>query len=304
MPDSFLFAGFGFSLGTWPISQAVVLVSDSINSKQIQLIGLPDGSLGLRIINSGVHEYYETDIIVADGGVKIVVTISYSSSGPSIRINGIDIGCAAAGSREKEIFKIHSQSAPFAEDLLMFSSDVPSYATHAEALFIRAIGDLAKAAKSNDWYVLLKSSADLRLLLLDGLLHKANERHRLKVDFCVAANAEPPPVDIDKLWNNIAPRDLPEKLLTTVNLDQLLRLRIFESKNGALTVKDVVRAAANADGGVHLGSPDRAEEGVVLMLDKEVTFFGHAASRQVLKDICKVVVAGSIPLIERIQGKS
>jgi len=290
------------SLDTWPIPHAAVMISESIENHQFLFIGLPDGSLGLRVIRGEANEDYETDIIVPDEEFKIVASINYSPSRPSIRINGIDIECAPVGSRDKCIFQIRSRSAP--QDHIAFSLDIPPDATDAEALYIRTIGDLARTATSNDWHVLLRSSADLRLLLLDGLLHKANERHRMRINFRVAETGDPPPLDFDKLWNNIAPHDLPEELLTTVNLDQLLKLKIFFSKNGTITVRDVIRAAANADGGVHFGNPASAEEELVLMLDKEAMRFGQAASRHILRDICKVVVAGSIPLIERIQGKS
>ncbi|MCM2341365.1 hypothetical protein [Rhodoferax sp.] len=302
MPDDF-FACFGMSLDTWPIPQATVLVSDSINSSQFLFIGLPDGSLGLRVIRSGMHEDYETDIISPEGSFKIVASINYAPSRLSIQINGIEIECAPVGSREKGCFPLRSQSASAAPEYIAFASDIPPHATHAEALFIRTMGDLADAATSHDWYVLLKSSADLRLLLLDGLLHKANERHRLKVEFRVVGSGEPPPMDFDKLWNNIAPHDVPEELLKNVNLEQFLKLQVFESKNRTITVKDVIRAAANADGGVHFGNPERAEEGLVLILDKDAMRFGQAASRHMLRDICKVVVASSIPLVERIQRK-
>jgi hypothetical protein len=302
MSDDF-FACFGMSLDTWPIPQATVLVGDSINNSQFLFIGLPDGSLGLRIIRSGMHEDYETDIINPEGLFKIVASINYALSRPSIRINGTEIECAQVGSREKGCFLLRSHSTSEAPEYIAFVGDIPPNATHAEALFIRTMGDLATAATSNDWYVLLKSSADLRLLLLDGLLHKANEQHRLKVEFRVAGSGDPPPIDFDKLWHNIAPLDLPEELLKNVNLDQFLKLRVFESKNGTITVKDVILAAANADGAVHLGNPERVERELILMLDKEAMRFGQVASRDILRTICKVVVASLMPLVERIQGK-
>lgn len=70
-----------------------------------------------------------------------------------------------------------------------------------------------------------------------------------------------------------------------------------------MTVKDVIRAAANADGGVHFGSAKNPEEELVLALDKETMRFGQAASRHVLKDICGVVVEGVMPLVVEIQSK-
>ncbi|MFZ4526185.1 MAG: hypothetical protein ACOYOE_11760 [Chlorobium sp.] len=301
IPDDF-FACFGMSLDTWPIPQAAVLVGESINNSQFLFIGLPDGSLGLRVIRGGVHEDYETDIIFQEGAFKIVASINYAPSMPNIRINGMEIECAPVGTREKGLFRLSSQSISAAQkEHITFCIDIPQHANDAEALFIRTIGDLSIAAASHDWYVLLKSSAALRLLLIDGLLHKANERYRLKLEFRIVDPGDPPPIDCDKLWNNIAPLDLPEELLTNVNLAQFLKLRVFESKNVVVTVKDIIRATANADGGVHFGDPAGIAEEFVLKLDKESIRFGQVASRHVLRDICKVVVASSIPLVRHIR---
>lgn len=278
-------------------------MSDSANGNQLILTSLPDGSLGLRIVRDGTNEDYETDIIVPEGAFKVVASLNYAPSQPNIRINGIEIAVAPAGSRQKDIFPLRTRPTPASQTPVALSNEIPTHATDAEALFIRTIADLADAGNSSDWYVLLKSSAHLRLLLLDGLLHKANERHKLKMQFRVPAAGEPPPIDFDKLWHNIAPHDLPDQLLADVNLDQFLKLRVFESKTDSVTVRDVIRAAANADGGVHLDTPRQAQEELVLALDKETFRFGQAASRHILRDICKVVVASSILLITLIQAE-
>lgn len=303
MTDNCFFACFAFSIDPWPIAQAAVLISDSANGNQLVLIGLPDGSLGLRIARDGTNEDYETDVIVPEGAFKVVVSINYTPSRPSLTINGIEIAVAPAGSRQKGTFPLRSQPATTPQTPTVVSNEIPAHATDAEALFIRTIADLADASSSSDWYVLLKSSAHLRLLLLDGLLHKANERHKLKIQFRVPAAGDPPPLVPDKMWHNIAPHDLPDGLLTNVNLVQFLKLRVFESGNDSITVRDVIRTAANADGGVHLDTPRQAQDELVLALDKESFRFGQAASRHILKDICGVVVASSIPLIAIIQGK-
>jgi len=303
MSDGSFFACFGISLEPWPIPQATVIVSDSIEGVQFLFIGLPDGSLGLRIVRNGSYEDYETDIIIPDDAFKIVASINYAPFQPSVRINGIEIGVAPVGSRLKGIHPLRSQPAAIKKKSAALSNEIPTDANDAEALFIRTVANLAEASISNDWYVLLKSSAHLRLLLLDDLLHKANERHKLKIQFRVAVPGDMPPIDFNKFWHNIAPHDLPEQQLGNINLDQFLKLRVFESRNDSVTVKDVIRAAANADGGVHLDTSKHTQEKLVLALDKEAMRFGQAASRHMLKDICSVVVASSVPLVEHIQRR-
>jgi hypothetical protein len=303
MSDGSFFACFGFSLRPWPVPQQVVIVSDSTDDIQFLFIGLPDGSLGLRIIRNGSNEDYETDIIAPDNEFKVVASINYTPSRPSVRINGTEIHVAPIGSRQKGIHQLRTQPVAIPNKPLALTSVIPAGASDAEALFIRSISDLVEASISNDWYVLLKSSAPLRLLLIESLLHKANERHNLKIKFRVASTGHMPPIDVDKLWHNIAPHDLPEQLLVDVNLDQFLQLRVFKSRHGSVTVRDVIRAAANADGGVHLGTPKKSQEELVLTLDKEAMRFGQVASRHILKDICTVVVASAVPLVEYIQRR-
>lgn len=301
MSDSFS-AIFGMALDTWPIPEATALLSESVSDIQILLIGIPDGSLGIQVIRNGKNEDYETDVIVPAGEFKILLSIVYSPHSPRVRLNGSELNCAPVGSRLKEKFHLKAPPPQNTQEQTPPSSVIPPHATDAEALFIRTIGDLAQASTSNDWHVLLKSSADLRLLLLDGLLHKANERHRIKINFTVTNNSDSPPIEFDKRWNNIAPHDIPLEYLISVSLDQLIKFKVFESKNDTISVRDVIRAAANADGGIHFGSPGSPEEELVLTLDKQAFIFGQAASRHILRDICKVVVAGSIPLVEKIQS--
>ena len=300
MSDSFT-AIFGISIDKWPIPEAAVLISESTENAQLLFIGLPDGSLGIRIVRNGTSEDYKTDILAPDAEFKIVVSIAYSPLSLHVRINGTDLVCAPLGQRVKIVTRLKAPPQRRSSKPVNFSLNVPPFATDAEALFARTIGDLSLASESNDWHVLLKSSAHLRLFLLDGLFHKASENHRLKVGFMVAGNSAPPPIAVDKQWISIAPHDIPLINLVTVNLEQLLKLKVFESKGESITVRDVIRAAANADGGIHFGRPTSAEEKLVLVLDKESMRFGQASSRHILRDICKVVVAGSIPLIERIQ---
>jgi hypothetical protein len=301
MSDSFSVI-FGMALDTWPIPEAAVLISESVSDVQLLFIGLPDGSFGIRVIRNGTNEDYESDVVVPAGEFKIVASIIYSPHSPRVQLNGSELICAAVGSRQKETFHLKAPLTRSTQEHKPPPSVIPQHATDAEALFIRTIGDLDQVSTSNDWHVLLKSSAALRLLLLDGLLNKANERRRLKISFTVADNSVPPHIVFDKRWQDIAPHDTPLEHLISVSLDQLLKFKVYESKDSAISVRDVIRAAANADGGVHFGSPGSLEEELVLNLDKQAFRFGQAASRHILKDICKVVVAGSIPLIEKIQS--
>lgn len=304
MSDQTFYACCGFELDTWPIQHAAVIFSETINAIQFFVIGLPDGSLGIRVVRGGETEDYETDIIAPETTFKVVLSINYSPLNPSIRINGSDIQTARVGTRGKNILPLCVQAIVVVSESPTPSQHVPEEATHAEALFVRTVGDLSQASRSHDWYTLLKSSAPLRLLLLDGLMHKANERHNMKIQFRVADPGQPPPFKFDKLWHSISPDGLPLQNVTYASLDQFLRLRVFESPTEVITVKDVIRAAANADGGVHFGAPRLPQEELMLALDTGSMRMGHSASRDFLRKICSVVVESAMPLLSKIQGQS
>lgn len=303
MSDDCFFACQAFELDAWPIPQAAVIFTETINGIQFLLICLPDGSLGVRIVRNSTNEDYETDIIVPESTFKVVLSINYSPLQPSIRINGIDIESAPLGTRTKNIFPLRAQPAAFVEERPLPSQHIPEDASDAEALFIRTVGDLSSASQSHDWYTLLKSSASLRLLLLDGLLHKANQRHTMILQFRVAAPEPPPPVEFDRLWHAVSPQGLPTQNVASISLDKFLKHRVFESKTGAITIKDVIRAAANADGGVHFDAPRQPQEELMLALDSGSMRMGQTASRHLLKNICAVVVESTMPLLEKIQGQ-
>lgn len=304
MSDDCFFFCSGIRVDPWPIPQAAALIAETINGIQFLLIGLPDGSFGVRVVRDGVNEDYETDMLATNGDFKVVVSVNYSPLRPCVRVNGLEIEVAPIYSREKNLVSLHAPLATVPRDPPFLSYEVPEQASDAEALFVRTVAELAGASVSNDWYLLLKSSSHLRLLLLDGLLHKANERHKIKLQFCVAAPGELSPIEIDKRWWSVSPKDLPEDQVMYVNLDQFMKFRAYNSAGETVTLKDVIRAAANADGGVHFDSPRNSQDKLVLALDEESMRFGQVASRHILRQICGVVVAGTAPLVKRIQEKA
>jgi hypothetical protein len=124
----------------------------------------------------------------------------------------------------------------------------------------------------------------------------------MKIQFRVAARSQPPPVDFDKLWHPIEPHGCAPENIELITLDQFLKLRVFESRSIAITVKDVILAAAHSDGGVHYGPPRKIEEALLIELDHSTMHMGQAASRQLLKSICRLTVASTLPLATRIQN--
>lgn len=301
MSEQCFFACQAFELDHWPIAQAVVITSEAIGDIRYFLICLPDGSLGIRVERNGNFEDYETDIINPEGAFKVVVVINYRPLAPAIRVNGIDLMIAPVGVRAKRMIRLPHQEPSSEWQSEVLSPEVPEHVSDAEALFIRTVCELSTAAVSHDWYVLLKTSAPLRLLLLDGLLHKANQRYGVKLQFRVSQDNEPPPIEVNRHWSSIAPHGRPQENTALMGLDDFLKLKVFRSPSGELTVRDVIRAVANADGGVHFGNPRTTEEKLLLEMDRESMRMGQTVSRQFLKEICYVCVETFAPLVKSLQ---
>lgn len=118
MSDDSFFVCSGFELDRWPIPQATVLFSESINEVRVFVICLPDGSLGIRVSRTRGDEDYETDIIVPESAFRIVLSINYTPDSLSVRINGRDIKALAVGARSvKDHFRFRSISTPTNFDL-------------------------------------------------------------------------------------------------------------------------------------------------------------------------------------------
>ena len=182
------------------------------------------------------------------------------------------------------------------------SPTVPADASEAEALFIRTLHDLADSSMSNDWYRLLRTSGPLRLLLLDGLLHRANERVKHRPMFMTNDFRTPPPLETSAHWRRLSPEGLATAVRLELTLDEFLNAPVLTVEGTVATVKDVIRAAANASGGVHFGPPRGSAETVVLDFDRGAVVAQARPSGLALRTICRVVVQALYPIVATLQG--
>jgi hypothetical protein len=67
-------------------------------------------------------------------------------------------------------------------------------------------------------------------------------------------------------------------------------------------VKDLIKACANAKGGVHLGKARIEAEQFVLDWDQAMTFIGKEPSSMAIQGICRVVLAGLKDLALKIMA--
>lgn len=144
-----------------------------------------------------------------------------------------------------------------------------------EALFVETLDNLHRAIYGSDEYELLRASALVRQLFLDGpksLVDQANRTHRKKLTFRVVDCPPPsiPGLPLPALWwnNSMNPHVAPPGLSPLrVTRDKFFRMVIASVDEHTFTVRDIVDSLAHHAGGVHLGAAKKPQDQALLRLE-------------------------------------
>jgi hypothetical protein len=151
-----------------------------------------------------------------------------------------------------------------------------------EILFVRTLDDLHRSINSNDEYEVLRASALIRQLFLDGsnsLIDRVNRKYRHKLEFEVI---EQTPPDIPGLsfnvWaaiDGIDPRAMPQHFpRTTKKRDGFFGMIVAIIEGHEYSIRELVQFVANVMGGVHSGSLQDEKEKNLAQL-KELYIFSN-----------------------------
>jgi hypothetical protein len=177
------------------------------------------------------------------------------------------------------------------------------------ALFLHTLAEIEEAGVSRADFKILRASASLRQLLLDGtpLVDAVNRELRIKfrfeVDDCFGDPAlqklikETCPIfyaTLDALDPDFPPRRYVTR--KTLTKDQLLSQRVILFKENYYTVHEVIDQCAHVLGGVHLGEPKTPSQFGLDQASKELPFTGFSIPIQQLISILRVVAKGLEPL--------
>lgn len=184
--------------------------------------------------------------------------------------------------------------------------------TEAEYQFSRRYEELSQLVESKDDFDILKISANLRLLLLNGLMHKANRNHRLDIVFTIVSLdpelyekylelLHPDSIQVFSLQDILDPKAFPHHKTKKVQLDEFLSTHLGLVSKTELTVKDVIRYEANVKGGVHLGSPRKVVEKEINRIIFNVGGLRYT-TRQLLS-IARVTLEALTPLYVKLDEK-
>jgi hypothetical protein len=179
----------------------------------------------------------------------------------------------------------------------------------AEQFFLATVKDLDLKLANASPYELIRAAALLRQLLLDGFLNRVTRKYRTRVRFRVFDPASVAQLrsSLDQLtvgasWWNPDPSLLPNNSQNVVDmkLDEFLATEILTWKSQRATVKDVIRACANAKGGVHFGDADNPREQLILDFDDANAGDTKEMSVSALAGICRAALKALAPVVEAI----
>jgi hypothetical protein len=182
--------------------------------------------------------------------------------------------------------------------------------TYEEELFLRELQDLKKIAASKDWHELLRVSAVIRKLLIDGspLVDQVNKRFRLRIQFETALYSLPdPPLKLYVALDGLDPEDSPMEGAWGVGReltgrDKFLKKVVIVLDDLPITVLDVIRYEAHVSGGVHSGAPGSVEEKALKGLAQVLTVHGKQPSLESMRPMARVVLRGLDPLRAAVEG--
>ena len=176
----------------------------------------------------------------------------------------------------------------------------------AAKLFVERCRQVEDLMKSNQQIDLLDLSAKLRQLLVDGsstLANQANREQQLKLSFKVGEFTSEPDeyVVIQGLADGLDPGTRrPGLPIKELNLDGFLKHRVLYLKGHAYSVRDVIKHASDAAGGIHRDENPKDQHKKIAEYSGQWEIGGLPAAMQQLRAIARVTLKGLAPLREAL----
>lgn len=179
-----------------------------------------------------------------------------------------------------------------------------------ESLFIRTLDHLHQLINSKDEYEILRASALIRQLFLDGrssLIDKVNRKYRYKFEFEVVEHLPPdiPGVSF-QAWcviDGIDPRSTPAHLpRTKKKRDSFFGMVIAIVDGHSYTIKELVLFVANVMGGVHSGTFDNDKAKSFAQLKELYVFSKINIALLFIRAIGRIILESLKPLQYEILG--
>lgn len=179
-----------------------------------------------------------------------------------------------------------------------------------KVLFIRTIDDLHRSINSNDEYEVLRASALIRQLFLDGdnsLVDRVNRQYRVKLEFEVVEHTPPNVPGLNfNIWaviDGIDPRAVPLHFpRVKKKRDSFFGMIVAIVDGHEYSIRELVQFVANVMGGVHSGALHGKKETSLEQL-KELRFFSRISMALLfIKAIGRIILESLKPLQYEVLG--
>jgi hypothetical protein len=180
----------------------------------------------------------------------------------------------------------------------------------AEKLFLVRCRQIASLLESNNEVDLLDLSGLLRQLLLDqhALVDSVNggSSEKVKLEFYVGAFSHAPDQFASLLFleDGIDPQTRrPGAPSAVLSMGNFLNHAVIYASGEHLTIKDVIKHAAESAGGVH-HNPHSKKHRVLAQLSRRAAVGGLPLGIRMLKAIARVTMRTLTPLIEKVENRA
>ncbi len=263
------------------------------------------GRLAINVSGIGAPEFrYKLQPLEIRGSLKAIVALTWSQSEASLCINGRPV--PADTGADPVPFTVVGTEGPTILERVFPDLRITSAANDLERFFLDTLADIEDKLQERSAYSVIRASALLRQLILDErpLVNEVNRTYRKNLSFETLDYTTEPPVKPDVHWTNLDPGFFPGAKTITVDLSTLLAAPCLTIDGRVATVKDLIKACANAKGGVHLGPPKPGGEQRILDWDRSARLLGTEPSLRALAGICRVVLRSLKPLVDEIVTRS
>jgi hypothetical protein len=204
-----------------------------------------------------------------------------------------------------EALVLRTDHAPLpSQGLIVGEINLKAVKSEPEYFFLGTVAEIDRKTNEGGKYNLITSAGLLRKLLMDShpLIHMVNKTYRQKIEFeFVPFDYHPElPLSLDVELIDVDGTSFPGVKTIRGGLDVFLRTPCFRFEGITASVRDLIRACANAKGGVHLGVARTVEENRVIDWDRMFQSFGTEPSLIVVAGVCRVSLRGLLPLVGAI----
>jgi len=186
--------------------------------------------------------------------------------------------------------------------------------TEHEKLLINTLEDLQSRLDKGDEYNLVRGSALIRQVLIDGgnLLSLVNKNYKLDIRFRTQKNKpkfqNKPTIDGIEYETVIGitflnPKHKDEEFIDYIKLDKFLEYPIIFFDGQDFTVLQIIKQCAHIYGGVHAGKMKTDEEIKLDLANKTLSHGEVSCTVDAMTDIIALTINALKPLVDEINKK-